>query len=141
MPNNIAFKKAEAKTKLLIRSSKKKKWSNTCSGLDLRKDGRKAWRLLNNLAGSRRKTNPKPMTTKNNTTDGDKQKANTFNKYFASVNKAKRKSKLDKALLKILKGKEKMPTANIAPFEENLTMQELEKALQRTKNGTITGRG
>ena len=48
--NKIAFKKATAKAQLTISKSKQEKWRNTVSNIDLRKNGRDAWRLLNNLS-------------------------------------------------------------------------------------------
>ena len=41
----------------------KGKWEKTTGELDLRKDGRKAWALLDKLSGRRRRTNPAPIET------------------------------------------------------------------------------
>ena len=59
--NKTAYNKASAKVKVVTASSKKEKWKETCSSLDLRKDGKKAWQLLHNLSGDKIRTNPQPM--------------------------------------------------------------------------------
>ena len=47
----------------LTARSKSTAFRETCSNIDLKKDGHKAWRLVNNLEGSKRKTNPQPLNS------------------------------------------------------------------------------
>ena len=51
IPNRIAYNRATAQVKRLINSSKRDNFRSTCSNLDLRQDGHKAWSLVQNLSG------------------------------------------------------------------------------------------
>ena len=129
LENKIAYNKATATAKRTIATAKREKWRETCSELDLRKDGRKAWTLLGNLSGRRRKTNPWPMP------EGEtpKKRAEKFNKYFASINKSRNDKATDDALLKELKEKERSRPANIPIFNQPFTHQELQNAISKLK--------
>ena len=88
--------------------------------------GSKAWRLLNNLSGNHKKTNPRPMP------DGEtpQKKADIFNKFFASINKSKNDKHRD-ALLKELKTREQAETSHTPLFSECLHNAELEEAIKK----------
>ena len=47
--NKTEFNKHTAKVRLLTRQGKRGKWIKTCEDLDLNKEGKKAWKLLQNL--------------------------------------------------------------------------------------------
>ncbi|GFS09382.1 reverse transcriptase [Elysia marginata] len=91
--NKILYNKTSALVKRKVKTAKKDKWTKTCENLDLRKDGAKAWSLLNNLNGEKRRKNPKPLSTGDETIVEDQKKTEVFNKYFSSVNKAERATK------------------------------------------------
>lgn len=131
--NKTQYNRACAKVKLTVKKSKKDKWSQTCENLDLRHNGRQAWSLVNNLSGKRRTQNPKPIYLSSSTIEEDQKKAEHFNRYFASVNRASRLTEDDKVRLKNLKEREKAPTANLALFEEKYTMRELRHALKKLR--------
>ena len=133
--NKIIYNKKTAEAKRIITLSKKEKWTETCSNLDLRKDGRKAWKLLNNLSNTTAKNNP-PIIEDSET---PQKKAETFNKFFASINKSKNNKTKDADLLKELKDRENRPSQRISTFEENFTTQELEQALQKLKKRKSPG--
>ena len=59
--NKTEYNRQTAKVRLLTRKEKRSKWINTCQDLDLKKDGKKAWKLLQNLEGKKKKENPKPI--------------------------------------------------------------------------------
>ena len=61
--NKVLHNKAAAIVKKTIQNSKRDKWRNTCQDLDLNRDGTKAWSLLHNLCGDKKKNNPRPMNT------------------------------------------------------------------------------
>ncbi|GFS05579.1 reverse transcriptase [Elysia marginata] len=91
--NKILYNKTSALVKKKVKAAKKDKWTKTCKHLDLRKDGAKACCLLNNLNGEKRRKNPKPLSTGDETIVKDQRKAEVFNKYFSSINKAERATK------------------------------------------------
>ena len=134
IPNRISYNRTAAEAKRLINTAKREKFSNTCANLDLNNEGSKAWSLINNLSGETRAKNPKPLesATGKLITD-DKGKANAHNKYFATVNRASKCNKTDGDLLKELQAKEKAQKANAEPFETDLTLQEMKKALKKLK--------
>ena len=92
----ILYNKTCAKVKLIVKKAKHDKWAKTCANLDLRKSGRKAWALINNLSGKRRRTNDKPVIDGNRTITTDQKKAEHFNHFFASVNRVGNLSEADK---------------------------------------------
>ena len=61
--NRKRYNYLTAKVKLKTKETKRSTWKDYCSKLDLRKDGKKAWTLLTNLSGKRRKVNPTPLKT------------------------------------------------------------------------------
>ena len=99
----------------------------------IKREGTKAWSLLNNLSGENKTRNPKPLFTEDGTIADDQRKANEHNKYFASTNKANKLNEEDKQLLKDLKTKEKTPFVQIKAFGENLTLSEFNKSLKKLK--------
>ena len=60
-------------------------------------------------------------------------KAEIFNKYFASTNKAQPRKQLDQAFSRILRELEKSPTANCQVFDTPFTAQEFNSALKKLK--------
>ena len=136
--NKIEYKRAVAKAKLVTKESKKEAWTQKCEGLNLRQGGREAWTLLKNLSGENRKENPKPLVTDKEVLATDFKKAEHFNKYFASVNKASKKDDLDKGLNSVLKEKER-DLMSPAIFQEPITESELDSALKKLKKRKSPG--
>ncbi|GFR59057.1 RNA-directed DNA polymerase from transposon X-element [Elysia marginata] len=139
--NKILYNKTSALVKRKVKTAKKEKWTKTCENLDLRKDGAKACSLLNNLNGEKRRKNPKPLSTGDETIVEDQKKAEVFNKYFSSVNKAERATKKDKILLRKLKQKEKAPGVNLSLFEDCFKLSELNRAMKKLKLRKSPGPG
>ena len=137
--NRTAYNRLTAKVRYLTRTSKREHWRNSCQSLDLNKDGRKAWQLLKNLEGSKKKENPKPISKNGKKITDGKKKANIFNKYMASVSKSSRRKKLDKTLWKLFKAKQHSPTCSNLPFEQDFTILELENAIKRAQKGKAPG--
>ncbi|MCP4271485.1 MAG: reverse transcriptase-like protein, partial [Gammaproteobacteria bacterium] len=92
---------------------------------------KKAWSLLQNLEGSKRKENPKPFNSDGEKIFNEKQKANHLNKYLAGVSKSTRRKVLDRTLWSFHKKKLKAPTCNDQPFEQEFSIQELNRAIKR----------
>ena len=63
MENKREYNICSAKTKLISRNLKKATWERKTGSLDMRKDGKKAWRLLDKLSGKNKRCNPVPFTT------------------------------------------------------------------------------
>ena len=120
--NRIIYNKCTAKVRLLSNTAKRKNWRETCSKLDLNKDGKKAWGLLHNLEGSKRKENPKPFNSDGEKIFNEKQKANHLNKYLAGVSKSTRRRVLDRALWSFHKKKLKASSCNDQPFEQEFSI-------------------
>ena len=137
--NRAAYNRQTARVRLLTRTGRREKWRNVCQNLDLHKDGKKAWKLLQNLEGSKKKENPKPIQTDSKIISDKKKKADYFNKFLASVSRASRRKNLDKALWKITKTKQNAPSCNNQPFEEDFTLQELNNAIKKSKSGKSPG--
>ena len=129
--NRTEYNRLTALIRLETKKAKQQKWSNTCSNLNLRTEGKKAWKLLNNLSGKNKQTNPKPLRTSNQVLVEDTDKANSFNKFFSDTSKTSQRKVLDKALGKVLKNKEKSKTTILPLFQENFTFQELQIALKK----------
>ena len=137
--NRADFNKQTARVRLLTRTGKRSKWIKTCEDLDLNKDGKKAWSLLQNLQGKGKKENPKPVQTNETKIPDKKKKANHFNRYLASVSKAQRRKQLDKALWRLTKMKQKSPSCGDQPFDEEFSIQELNNAIKKAKSGKAPG--
>ena len=138
--NRTEYRKTSAETKLLTKACKHKKWTDTCEKLDLRQGGNEAWKLLHNMSGDRRPTNPKPFYTDNEELVSDNKKSEHLNKHFASVSKSERKTNLDRGLKKNLKEEErnsKYPIPKI--FQDDFTLQELEKSMRLLKKKKSPG--
>ena len=128
--NKTDYNKATAKAKLTTKAFKKETWTKTCEGLNLKQGGREAWTLLNNLSGENTKRNPQPLHLDTETITTEFKKTEHFNKYFASVNKAPKKTNLDKGIGKLLKEEEGKGTDNRL-FLDQLTSSELDKAFKK----------
>ena len=136
LTNKIAYNKATAKAQQTILEAKRKKWQTTVSNIDLRKNGREAWTMVNNLSGNKRKTNPKPMP------DGEssQKKANILNNHFYQTNKSRNDKEKDEILLKELKEHEKESASIPNPlFEDPFTTAELNQAIRKLKNKKSPG--
>ena len=59
--NRASYNKVAAQVKLLTKQCKADKWKRTCKDIDLRKEGRKAWRLLHNLNAETPKQRRQPL--------------------------------------------------------------------------------
>ena len=133
--NKIAYNKASAKVQHTILNAKRNKWQTDVSNIDLRKNGREAWTLLNNLSGNKRRENPRPMP------EGEtaKKKAELLNKHFYSTNRSRNDKQADEELLRELKQLEKETPKETPPFEDVFTLQELSFALKKLKKGKSPG--
>ena len=131
--NKTYFNKMTGKVRLLTKCGKKNHWTETCSKLDLHKEGHKAWGLLHSLSGDKQKKNPEPIQKGGKWIADNQKKANIFNKHFASVNKGIRRKHMDKALKKILKKKEKAAKASIKLFDTDFTMDEINTEMKKLK--------
>ena len=129
--NRINYNRCTAKVRLLTKTGKRTSWRETCSKLDLNKEGKKAWGLLHNLEGSKRRENPKPLNSDDGKIFDEKQKANHLNKFLAGVSKSVRRKVLDKALWSLHKKKQKAPSCSDQPFEQEFSIQELNRAIKR----------
>ena len=136
--NRTDYNRTTAKAKLITKQFKKESWTETCEALNLRQGGREAWQLLNNLSGENRKTNPQPLHLETESITSDFRKAEHFNKCFASVSKASKKTPLDKGLANTLREKEGIGTDNRL-FLDRLTQAELDKACRKLKNRKSPG--
>ena len=83
--NKINYNKCSYKVKLIVKASKNKEWQRKTSQLDLRKDGKKAWKLLDKLSGKSKRTHPVPLETGSGKACTDSQKAEEHNKFFTSI--------------------------------------------------------
>ena len=133
--NKIAYNKASAKVQQTILQSKRNKWQTTVSNIDLRKNGREAWTLLNNLSGNKRRENPRPMPEG----ETSKKKAELLNKHFYTTNQSRNDKDADEELLKELKQREKEKANDNPLFEDTFTIQELNFALKKLKQRKSPG--
>ena len=138
LKNKTDYNKATAQAKLATKSFKKETWTKTCEGLNLKQGGREAWQLLNNLTGETRKKNPQPLHLETETITSEFKKTEHFNKCFASVSKASKKTELDRDIAKVLKEEERKGTDNRL-FLDQFTPSELAKTLRKLKKGKSPG--
>ena len=131
--NKKEYNKATGKVRFLTRKFKREGWRASCARLDLNKDSRKAWTLLNSLSGNSKRVNPQPLESNGKQYTNPTAKANIFNKAFSKINKATRRKNLDKAMWKLFKQKKKSPTAVIQAFEQDFSEVELSAALKKLK--------
>ena len=87
--------------------------------------------LLKNLEGSSKKANPKPIEKYGQKIIEGQKKANHFNNFLSRVNKSTRRKNLDKALWKPFKRKQKAPSCNALPLEQDFTIQELQNTIRK----------
>ena len=134
--SKTTYNKRNAQVKRVVATSKRSKWYKSCARLDLARGGAKAWSLFNNLSGDHRKVNPKvnpkPIRTEEGCIADDQKKAESFNKFFASVNRANKRAQ-DKEKLQELKELEKASKVKEPTFEEEFTIRELQKAVKKLK--------
>ena len=127
------YNRCSAKVKLISKELKRSSWEKTTGLLDLRKDGKKAWTLLDRLSGKNKRTNSVPLTSPTGgkvTTDA--KKAETHNKFFSSIKNRRRKN-LDSSIKSLTKRMEKRlgPFASI--FTDCFTATELDQSLKKCK--------
>ena len=130
--NRTEYKRLQACVKLETKKAKRERWQKTCGELDLAQQGHKAWKLLHNLEGKKKKKNAGIWHT-DKEIHTDKKKATILNKYFATVNKKRRRKALDSALQDILKQKERNQKNIHEVFELEFTMGELNIAMKKLK--------
>ena len=124
--------KCSAKVKLVSKASKKNHWEKTTSSLDLRKDGNKAWKLVDRLSGKSRRTNPAPLETESGNACSDARKAEAHNSFFTSI-KSTQRPNLDKSFKKLTRKMEKRSGPLMSIFTQNFTMNELTNSLKKCK--------
>ena len=139
LDNKKAYNQATGKVRHLTKHFKRQEWRSACGKLDLNKESKKAWKLLDSLSNSKKISNPQPIENNQNLIINPKKKATIFNKTFANVNKAARRTQLDKAMWKLYKRKAKSPTAVIAAFEQSFTHVEFTAALRKLKQRKAPG--
>ena len=130
--NKREYNRCSAKVKLLSRELKKKSWEKKTGQLDLNKDGKKAWTLLDKLSGKSRKTNPTPLETENGKATTDSKKADAYNKFYSSA-KTQKRGNLDQAFRTLTKKMESRNGPHQSIFTDNLSKSELEESLRKCK--------
>ena len=133
--NKTKYNRASAIVKRTTITAKRNRWRDICTNLDLRRDGKKAWALLENLSGTKRKSNPTIIPD----CETPFKRAEKFNKHFASINKSRTDKAMDEPLLKELKVHEKNKESKHTVFEDLFTLQELEQAVKKLKNSKSPG--
>ena len=132
--NRANYNKVAAQVKLLTKQCKADKWKRTCKDINLRKKGRKAWRLLHNLNGETPKQRWQPLKTYDALVTDSRKKAKEFNKHFASTNTLQSNSRIDARMKRNLKHKERChPPNDHSGFTQTLTMTELKAVLRKLK--------
>ena len=131
--NRTEYNKLSAKVKLLSKASKKKAWEKTTGNLDLRKDSRKAWTLLDKLSGKHRRTNPAPIDTDTGKATTDSEKSKAFTKFYTSISGKQKRVNLDKAFKKLTRDMEKRHGPFDSVFVKNFTRKELDDSLMKCK--------
>ena len=118
----------------MTKQCKADKWKRTCKDFDLRKEGRKAWRLLHNLNGETPKQRRQPLKTDDALVTDSRKKSKEFNKHFASTNTLLSNPRIDAGMKRNLKHKERChPHNDHSGFTQALTMTELKAALRKLK--------
>ena len=136
--NKTNFNRLTAKVKYLTKKGKTNAFKEKCSQLDMKKEGHKAWGFLNNLEGSKRKTNPQPLIDeRGQTVTGGMKKAKLLNKMFSNITKGYKRKRLDKALLKIMNSKDR--SKHEAAFDDAFTQQEMDRAIKKLANRKSPG--
>ena len=118
--------------KILSRNLKRHSWEEKTGKLDLSKDGRKAWTLLDRLSGKAKKTNPVPIETENGKATTDTKKADAFNRFFSST-KNKRRGNLDQAFKTLTRKMENRTGPFQSIFIDPFSTTELEDSLNKCK--------
>ena len=126
------YNKCSAKVKLISKASKKKHWEKTTSSLDLRKDGNKAWKLVDRLSGKSKRTNPVPLETESGVASTDARKAEAHNSFFTSI-KSTQRPNLDKCFKKLTRKMEKRSGPLMSIFTQRFTLNELTNSLKKCK--------
>ena len=137
--NKTNYNRLTAKVRYLTRTGKRRTWRDTCAKLDLNRQGHQAWKLLQNLEGSKRKENPKPFIDEGQKVTSGEKKATILNSFLAGVSKSTRRKNLDDAMWKLFKRKQKSLTANALPFKKEYTLQELNIAIRKAATRKAPG--
>ena len=91
----------------MSKAAKKLTWEMKVGSLDLRKDSRKAWTLLDKLYRRNRQTNPEPIVTEYGKATTDIRKAEAFNKFYTTMKKQENRTHTDKAFKRLTNGEKK----------------------------------
>lgn len=133
MENKREYNRSSAKVKLLSKELKKTSKIRTTGDLDLRKDGKKTWRLLDKLSGNKRKSKPVPLSTE---TGGkvysDAKKADTQNKFYSSI-KGKLRKVMDRSFKLLTKTMKKRSGPLASIFTDTFSFEELTQSLSKCK--------
>ena len=130
--NKTFYNKCSAQVKKISKSSKRQHWEKTTKQLDLRKDGQKAWKLMDKLSGKSKRTNPAPLETETGIATTNLKKANAHNNFFSSIKKTKRPN-LDKGIKKLTRKMEKRAGPFEDLFTQEFSLSELNNSLKKCK--------
>ena len=130
------FNRLSAKLKLMSKAAKKLTWEKKTGTLDLWKDSRKAWTLLDKLSG--RRTNPEPIVIEYGKATTDIRKAEAFNNFYTTIKKQENRAHTDKAFKKLTRVMEKRNGPRLCR-EIHPTRQQLEE--MQVEEGSRTRRG
>ena len=131
--NRKEFNKLSAKVKLISKMSKKQTWEKKTANLDLRKDSRKAWSLLDKLSGKNRRTNPEPIETEYGKAATDAKKSEAFNKFYSTPKKKDNRHHTDRAFKRLTRMMERRAGPHRSTFVEKFTRTELDNSLKKCK--------
>ena len=131
--NRKEFNKLSAKVKLISKMSKKQTWEKKTANLDLRKDSRKAWSLLDKLSGKNRRTNPEPIETEHGKAATDAKKSEAFNKFYSTPKKKDNRHHTDRAFKRLTRMMERRAGPHHSTFVEKFTRTELDNSLKKCK--------
>ena len=131
--NRKEFNKLSAKVKLISKMSKKQTWEKKTANLDLRKDSRKAWSLLDKLSGKNRRTNPEPIETEHGKAATDAKKSEAFNKFYSTPKKKDNRHHTDRAFKRLTRMMERRAGPHRSTFVEKFTRTELDNSLKKCK--------
>ena len=131
--NRKEYNRLSAKVKLISKMSKKQTWEKKTGNLDLRKDSRKAWSLLDKLSGKNRRTNPAPLETEYGKATTDTKKSEAFNKFYAATKRKDNRQNTDRAFKRLTRMMERRAGPHRSVFAEKFTRTELDNSLKKCK--------
>ena len=131
--NRKEFNKLSAKVKLISKMSKKQTWEKKTANLDLRKDSRKTWSLLDKLSGKNRRANPEPIETEHGKAATDAKKYEAFNKFYSTPKKKDNRHHTDRAFKRLTRMMERRAGPHRSTFVEKFTRTELDNSLKKCK--------